>query len=79
MSWDIIDEENDFKVLEFSNCFQFDMIENTFYYDVRKDKILKTKNKLKDNMFLIQEELLKQNVISIITDLILEKLLNKRR
>ena len=62
MSWDIIDEKNDFKVLEFSSCFQFDMIENIFYYDFKKEKILKTENKLKDNSFYVQEELLK-NII----------------
>ena len=59
MSWDIINEENDFKVLEFSNCFQFELYENIFYYDVKKEKILKMENKLKDNSFYIQEELLK--------------------
>jgi len=59
MSWDIINEENDFKVLEFSNCFQFDMIENAFYYDYKKEKILKLENKLKDNTMIIQNELLR--------------------
>tara|TARA_Y100000034_G_scaffold63408_1_gene76714 strand:+ start:341 stop:1333 length:993 start_codon:yes stop_codon:yes gene_type:complete len=59
MSWDIINEENDFKVLEFSNCFQFDMIENAFYYDYKKEKILKLENKLKDNTMFIQNELLR--------------------
>ena len=59
MSWDIIDEENDFKVLEFSNCFQFDMIENTFYYDYKKEKILKLKNNLKDNRMFTENEILK--------------------
>jgi len=63
MSWDIIDEENDFKVLEFSNCFQFDMIENAFYYDYKKEKILKLENKLKDNPFLIQYSLLQELVL----------------
>jgi hypothetical protein len=58
MSWDIINEEDDFKVLEFSNCFQFEMTNNTFYYDVKKEKIIKLKNKLKDNRFFIQDELL---------------------
>ena len=59
MSWDIINEENDFKVLEFSNCFQLDMIENAFYYDYKKEKILKLENKLKDNTMIIQNELLR--------------------
>ena len=58
MSWDIIDEKNKFKILEFSNCFQFEMTNNTFYYDVKKEKIIKLKNKLKDNRFFIQDELL---------------------
>jgi len=58
MSWDIINEENDFKVLEFANCFGFDMVNNHFYYDVKEKKILKTENKTKDNRFLIQDELL---------------------
>ena len=60
MSWDIINEENDFKVLEFSNCFGFEIVENQFYYDFKKEKILKTENKLKDNRFFIQEELIKK-------------------
>jgi len=59
MSWDIINEESDFKVLEFANCFGFDMDNNNFYYDVKEKKILKTENKLKDNAFYTQEELLK--------------------
>jgi hypothetical protein len=59
MSWDIIKEESDFKILEFSNCFGFEIEENQFYYDFKKEKILKTENKLKDNRFFIQEELLK--------------------
>jgi hypothetical protein len=59
MSWDIINEENEFKVLEFSNCFQFYMLDNQFYYDVKKEKIMKMKNKLKYNAFYTQEELLK--------------------
>ncbi len=58
MSWDIINEESDFKVLEFANCFGFDMDNNNFYYDVKEKKILKTENKTKDNRFLIQDELL---------------------
>ena len=45
MSWDIINEENDFKVLEFSNCFQFELYENTFYYDVKEKKVIKKKKK----------------------------------
>ena len=61
MSWDVINEENDFKVLEFSNCFGFEIVENQFYYDFKKEKILKTENKLlKDNRFFIQEELIKK-------------------
>jgi hypothetical protein len=60
ISWDIINEENDFKVLEFSNCFGFELVENQFYYDFKKEKILKTENKLKDNRFFIQEELIKK-------------------
>ncbi len=59
MSWDIIDEENDFKVLEFSNCFQFYLNANTFYYDVKEKQVIKMENKLKDNAFYTQEELLK--------------------
>jgi hypothetical protein len=59
MSWDIIDENNDFKVCEFSYCFQDQFLENNFYYDMKEKKILKTKNKLKDNPFYTQEELLK--------------------
>ena len=59
MSWDIINEENDFKVLEFSNCFQFDIQENQFYYDFKKEKILKTENKLKDNTMFTENELLR--------------------
>ena len=60
MSWDIIDEENDFKVLEFSNCFQFYLNANTFYYDVKEKQVIKMENKLKDNAFYIQEELIKK-------------------
>ena len=60
MSWDIINEENDFKVLEFSNCFQFELSENTFYYDVKEKKVIKKKNKIKYNRFLLQEELIKK-------------------
>ena len=60
MSWDIINEENDFKVLEFSNCFQFELYENTFYYDVKEKKVIKKKNKIKYNRFLLQEELIKK-------------------
>jgi len=59
MSWDIIDENNDFKVCEFSYCFEHLFLENSFYYDVKEEKILKMKNKLKDNAFYTQEELLK--------------------
>ena len=33
MSWDIIDENNDFKVCEFSYCFEHLFLENSFYYD----------------------------------------------
>ena len=64
MSWDIINEENDFKVLEFSNCFQFYLqirdFSNTFYYDVKEKQVIKMENKLKDNAFYIQEELIKK-------------------
>ena len=60
MSWDIIDEENDFKVLEFSNCFYFRFVQSRFYYDMKEKKIIKMKNKLKDNTFFIQEELIKK-------------------
>ena len=59
MSWDIIDENNDFKVCEFSYCFEHLFLENSFYYDIKEEKILKMKNKLKDNAFYTQEELLK--------------------
>ena len=59
MSWDIIKEESDFKILEFSNCFYFNMVDNQLYYDIKEEKILKMKNKLKDNAFYTQEELLK--------------------
>ena len=58
MSWDIIKEESDFKILEFSNCFYFNMVDNHFYYDIKEKKIIKMKNKLKDNRFFIQDELL---------------------
>jgi hypothetical protein len=59
MSWDIIDEKNKFKILEFSNCFYFRFVQSRFYYDMKEKKILKTENKLKDNPFYTQEELLK--------------------
>jgi hypothetical protein len=59
MSWDIIDENNEFKVCEFSYCFEHLCLENSFYYDIKEEKILKMKNKLKDNAFYTQEELLK--------------------
>ena len=59
MSWDIINEENDFKVLEFSMGFETTFIDNLFYYDINEKKILKLKNKKKDNAFYTQEELLK--------------------
>ena len=59
MSWDIIDEENDFKVCEFSYCFEHLFLENSFYYDVKEKQVIKMENKLKDNAFYIQEELLK--------------------
>ena len=59
MSWDIINEENDFKVLEFSMGFETTFIDNLFYYDINENKILKLKNKKKDNAFYTQEELLK--------------------
>jgi hypothetical protein len=59
MSWDIIDENNDFKVCEFSYCFEHLFLENSFYYDIKEEKILKMKNKLKYNAFYTQEELLK--------------------
>ena len=59
MSWDIIKEESDFKILEFSNCFYFNMVDNQLYYDMKEKKIIKMKNKLKDNAFYTQEELLK--------------------
>ncbi len=62
MSWDIINEENDFKVLEFANCFRFDMINNHFYYDVKEKKILKTENKTKNNRFFLHDNLL-QSII----------------
>ena len=59
MSWDIIDENNEFKVCEFSYCFEYEFLKNSFYYDIKQEKILKMENKLKDNSFYIQEELLK--------------------
>ena len=59
MSWDIIDEDNDFKVCEFSYCFETTFIDQQRYYDIKEEKILKMKNKLKDNAFYTQEELLK--------------------
>ena len=59
MSWDIIDENNEFKVCEFSYCFEHEFLKNSFYYDIKQEKILKMENKLKDNSFYIQEELLK--------------------
>jgi hypothetical protein len=59
MSWDIINEENDFKVLEFSMGFETTFIDNLFYYDIKEKKILKIKNKKKYNAFYTQEELLK--------------------
>ena len=59
MSWDIIDENNDFKVCEFSYCFEHLFLENSFYYDVKEKQVIKMENKLKDNSFYIQEELLK--------------------
>ena len=62
MSWDIINEENDFKVLEFAMGFEHAFAENIFYYDFKKEKILKLKNKLKDNVVLIQQTLLQELV-----------------
>ncbi len=59
MSWDIIDENNDFKVCEFSYCFEHLFLENSFYYDVKEKQVIKMENKLKDNAFYTQEELLK--------------------
>ena len=59
MSWDIIDENNEFKVCEFSYCFEHEFLENSFYYDTKQEKILKMENKLKDNLFYVQDELLK--------------------
>jgi hypothetical protein len=59
MSWDIIDEENDFKVLEFAMGFEKIFSNELFYYDIKEEKILKMENKLKDNAFYTQEELLK--------------------
>jgi hypothetical protein len=59
MSWDIINEENDFKVLEFSMGFETTFIDNLFYYDIKEKKILKIKNKKKYNAFYTHEELLK--------------------
>ncbi len=41
MSWDIIDENNEFKVCEFSYCFEHLFLENSFYYDIKEEKILK--------------------------------------
>ena len=35
------------------------MIENTFYYDYKKEKILKLKNNLKDNRMFTENEILK--------------------
>jgi len=58
MSWDIIDENNEFKVCEFSCCFDNIFDENNFYYDVKKGEILKMKNKLKDNTMFTQNEIL---------------------
>ncbi len=63
MSWDIIKEESDFKILEVSNCFYFNMVDNQLYYDIKEEKILKMKNKLKDNPFLIQYSLLQELVL----------------
>jgi glutathione synthase/RimK-type ligase-like ATP-grasp enzyme len=59
MSWDIIDEHNEFKVCEFSYCFETTFIDQQLYYDIKEEKILKMKNKLKDNAFYTQKELLK--------------------
>ena len=59
MSWDIIDEHNEFKVCEFSYCFEHLFLENSFYYDIKEEKILKMKNKLKDNTFYTQNVLLR--------------------
>ena len=59
MSWDIIDENNEFKVCEFSYCFEHEFLENSFYYDMKEKKIIKMKNKLKDNAFYTQNEILK--------------------
>ena len=44
---------------EFSYCFEHLFLENSFYYDIKEEKILKMENKLKDNAFYTQEELLK--------------------
>jgi len=63
MSWDIINEENDFKVLEFAMGFEHTFIGNIFYYDYKKEKISKLKNKLKDSAFLIQQTLLQELVL----------------
>jgi hypothetical protein len=64
MSWDIINEENDFKVLEFAMGFEYtSFAENIFYYDFKKEKISKLKNKLKDNAVLIQQTLLQELVL----------------
>ena len=59
MSWDIIDENNEFKVCEFSNCFEHEFLENSFYYGTKQEKILKMENKLKDNTMFTQNEILK--------------------
>ncbi|MBC8421826.1 MAG: hypothetical protein H8E03_00240 [Pelagibacteraceae bacterium] len=59
MSWDIINEENNFKVLEFAMGFETTFIDNLLYYDINEKKILKLKNKKKYNAFYTQEELLK--------------------
>ena len=37
----IIDENNEFKVCEFSYCFEHIFLENSFYYDIKEEKILK--------------------------------------
>jgi hypothetical protein len=63
MSWDIINEENDFKVLEFAMGFEHTFAGNIFYYDYKKEKISKLKNKLKDSAFLIQHTLLQELVL----------------
>jgi hypothetical protein len=59
MSWDIINEENDFKVLEFAMGFEKIFSNELFYYDVKEKQVIKMENKLKDNAFYTQEELLK--------------------